>query len=373
MSGGLLKGLFALAALLLAVIPVSAQVRLPVAGQDVPVPRLLATPDPYRVKPASTPLGWNEMRRGGSEDEERFDRGILIMEFVVRADGRTENVKSLIPSRTLDYSRISTRVYEPVVVNGKAHPVLMVEFNQRVFSEDELFKGLTSIARNQRLPAHVRRVAIADLPSLSSSPVRTEAVATVLTSLKADPDEAVRRAADDAANDRRHPLSAGIDVPAPRRIGFAVPGYPAMAWHGGMQGVVPLSIILGPSGRPTSVVPLLKVPVLDEAALEAVYQWRYDPTVINGQPVSVRFTEYVPFFRDERSKYQWSSRTAKDTDAPQVARLAAIDSLSKIATTRRDGVRNVLERLIADEDGVVAAEARRQLERLQGDDAPRRN
>jgi hypothetical protein len=47
--------------------------------------------------------------------------------------------------------------------------------------------------------------------------------------------------------------------------------------------------------------------------------------------------------------------------------------LSKIAKTRRDAVRGVLEGLIVDEDGVVAAEARRQLERLQGDGAPRRN
>jgi protein TonB len=368
-----MKGLFALAALLLGVGHVSAQGRLPVAGQDVPVPRLLATPNPYRVEPASTPLGWNELQRGGGEDEERFDRGILIMEFVVRADGRTESVKSLLPSRTLDYSRVSTRVYEPIVVDGKAQPVLMVEFNQRVFSGDEVLEGLTSVAKDQRLPAHVRRVAIADLPSLSYSPAWRAAVNATLSSLATDRDEAVRRAANDAADEQRPALVAGVDVPAPRRIGFTRPGYPALAWHGGMQGVVPLSIVLGPSGRPTSVVPLLKVPVLDEAALEAVYQWRYDPTVINGRPVSVRFTEYVPFFRDERSTYQWSSRTAKDTDAPQVARLAAIDSLSKIATTRRDVVRGVLEGLIVDEDGVVAAEARRQLERLQGDDARGKN
>jgi TonB family protein len=255
------------------------------------------------------------------------------------------------------------------VVDGAAQPALMVEFNQRVFSEDEVIKGLTSIAKDQRLPARVRRVAIADLPSLSSSAQR-HVVASTLASLESDPDEAVRRAAREAANDRRPPLTVGLDVPAPRRIGFTRPGYPTMAWHAEMQGVVPVSVVLGPSGRPTSVVPLLKTPVLDEAAVEAVYQWRYDQTVVNDRPVSVRFTEFVPFFRDERSQYQWSSKTAKDTDASQVARLAAIDSLYQLAPARHAAVRRVLEDLNLDGDAVVAAEARKRLEEISAD-APR--
>lgn len=353
---------------------VSAQVRLPVAGQDTPVPRLLATPDPWRPVRVSTPLGSFDSGRGYTDDE-RFDRGIWIVEFVIRADGRTEDAKFLRwgPSVTPHVlERIRTRVYEPVVFEGAPRPVLMVEFIQRVFSEDELLSELTSIARDGRLPAYARRMAIADLPSFFVSPAKRDAVTSALASLETDPDETVRRAALDAAGAWRPLLVAGIDVPAPRRIAVQPVGYPAMARAARIQGVVPVSVVVGPSGRPLSVVPVLRVPELDQAAVEAVYQWRYDPTSVAGRAVSVQLTESVSFFVDERGAYEWSSKTATDSRVPQVARLAAIDSLYRLAPARADAVRRVLAGLVIDNDLVVAAEARKRLERI-GPDALRPN
>ena len=49
-----------------------------------------------------------------------------------------------------------------------------------------------------------------------------------------------------------------------------------------------------------TVVLVLRVPELDQAAVEAVYQWRYDPTTVAGRAVSVQLTESVSFFVDER-------------------------------------------------------------------------
>jgi periplasmic protein TonB len=37
------------------------------------------------------------------------------------------------------------------------------------------------------------------------------------------------------------------------------------------------------------------VPMLDEAAIEAVRQWRYEPTLMNGAPVPVAMTVTVNF------------------------------------------------------------------------------
>jgi protein TonB len=37
------------------------------------------------------------------------------------------------------------------------------------------------------------------------------------------------------------------------------------------------------------------IPLLDEAALEAVKQWRYQPTLLNGVPQAVRMTVTVNF------------------------------------------------------------------------------
>jgi periplasmic protein TonB len=40
---------------------------------------------------------------------------------------------------------------------------------------------------------------------------------------------------------------------------------------------------------------LKSVPLLDEAALQAVKEWRYDPTVVNGKPVPIKMTVTVNF------------------------------------------------------------------------------
>ena len=45
----------------------------------------------------------------------------------------------------------------------------------------------------------------------------------------------------------------------------------------------------------SNVAVLRCVDGLDEAAVEAVRQWRYEPTIINGRPVSVVLTDTVRF------------------------------------------------------------------------------
>jgi hypothetical protein len=40
---------------------------------------------------------------------------------------------------------------------------------------------------------------------------------------------------------------------------------------------------------------LKSVPLLDEAALQAVKEWRYDPTLVNGKPVPIKMTVTVNF------------------------------------------------------------------------------
>jgi len=40
------------------------------------------------------------------------------------------------------------------------------------------------------------------------------------------------------------------------------------------------------------------VPLLDQAALDAVRQWEYSPTLLNGVPVSVLVTVKINFTRD---------------------------------------------------------------------------
>ena len=62
-----------------------------------------------------------------------------------------------------------------------------------------------------------------------------------------------------------------------------------------MQGVVILEATIGPTGTVTDVNVLRSVPLLDEAAVAAVRQWQYTPTLLNGVPVPVIMTVTVNF------------------------------------------------------------------------------
>jgi protein TonB len=81
----------------------------------------------------------------------------------------------------------------------------------------------------------------------------------------------------------------------PRRIRDIVPIYPAMARTARVQGVVILEAVIDASGRVESARVLRSIPVLDQAALDAVRQWRFDPARLNNQPVPVVMTVTVNF------------------------------------------------------------------------------
>jgi protein TonB len=91
------------------------------------------------------------------------------------------------------------------------------------------------------------------------------------------------------------PIRIGGDVKAPTQISKVQPIYPAAAQAAGVQGVVILEAVIAADGGVTDVRVLRSLPMLDEAAVNAVKQWRYTPTVLNGTPVPVIMTVTVSF------------------------------------------------------------------------------
>jgi len=87
----------------------------------------------------------------------------------------------------------------------------------------------------------------------------------------------------------------GVDIRPPTRIVNVNAIYPEEAKAAGIQGVVVMRITIGEDGSVTNVVVLRSVPMLDEAAIESVLQWRYQPTLLNGVPVEVEMTATVNF------------------------------------------------------------------------------
>jgi protein TonB len=91
------------------------------------------------------------------------------------------------------------------------------------------------------------------------------------------------------------PVRVGSGIRMPVRIVDAAPVYPVIARSAHVQGVVILEAVLDASGRADQVRVLRSIPLLDQAAIDAVRQWRYTPTLLNGRPVPVIITVTVNF------------------------------------------------------------------------------
>lgn len=91
------------------------------------------------------------------------------------------------------------------------------------------------------------------------------------------------------------PLRIGGSIKEPRKLKNVSPEYPSIAKQARVQGVVILECNIGAQGKVTEVKVLRSIPLLDNAALTAVRQWEYEPTLLNGTPVPVVMTVTVNF------------------------------------------------------------------------------
>jgi protein TonB len=91
------------------------------------------------------------------------------------------------------------------------------------------------------------------------------------------------------------PLRVGGNVQAARIINRVQPMYPPLARQTRISGTVRLHAIIGKDGTIQSLEVMSGHPLLQQAALDAVRQWRYQPTLLNGDPVDVDTTIDVIF------------------------------------------------------------------------------
>jgi len=88
-------------------------------------------------------------------------------------------------------------------------------------------------------------------------------------------------------------LHAGIE--APRKVHDVMPSYPVLARASGASGVVILEATIDARGDVVAAKVLRSVPMLDQAAVDAVRQWKYTPARLNGEAVAVLITVTVNF------------------------------------------------------------------------------
>jgi protein TonB len=91
------------------------------------------------------------------------------------------------------------------------------------------------------------------------------------------------------------PKRPGGDLKPPARTFYVAPVYPVLARQIHAEGNVILEATIDESGIVRDIHVLRSVPMLDAAAIEAVRQWRYAPTRLNGTPVPILLTVTVSF------------------------------------------------------------------------------
>jgi protein TonB len=84
-------------------------------------------------------------------------------------------------------------------------------------------------------------------------------------------------------------------IKEPKKIREVRPVYPQIAQTAKVQGIVIIEAVIGKDGNVKDAKVLRSVALLDQAALEAVRQWKFSPTLLNGVPVEVVMTVTVNF------------------------------------------------------------------------------
>ncbi|HME59518.1 MAG TPA: energy transducer TonB [Terracidiphilus sp.] len=82
-------------------------------------------------------------------------------------------------------------------------------------------------------------------------------------------------------------VMVGGNVQAARLVNKVQPLYPPLARQTRISGTVKLHAIIGKDGSVQQLQMVSGHPLLVQAALDAVKQWRYQPTLLNGEPVEV--------------------------------------------------------------------------------------
>jgi len=73
------------------------------------------------------------------------------------------------------------------------------------------------------------------------------------------------------------------------------PEYPEQAKRARLQGIVILMVTLDEEGKVADMKVIRGDAAFTDAALAAVRQWKYSPTLVGGEPVPVIATVTVPF------------------------------------------------------------------------------
>jgi TonB family protein len=129
--------------------------------------------------------------------------------------------------------------------------------------------------------------------------------------------------------DSQDKLTGGKPISLPN------PVYPTLARQQGVQGDVVLHVIVGTDGAVKNISVLSGDPLLIQAAMDAVKQWKYEPTLLTGDPVELDTTITVTFKLDENGPdRQMTTREGSPASSASPGASSGVDPLLKADVLR---------------------------------------
>jgi protein TonB len=93
------------------------------------------------------------------------------------------------------------------------------------------------------------------------------------------------------------PIVIGGHVAEPRLVYRALPVYPANAKQAGVQGDVVIKTTIDQKGSVVDMHVVSGPMILRPAALDALRRWKYEPSKLDGQAISVQMLVTIKFSR----------------------------------------------------------------------------
>jgi TonB family protein len=208
--------------------------------------------------------------------------GAVVVEATTDLYGRVAAVKVLRSIPLLDQAAIDAVkqwVYEPMVVDGKPRPVVFTVTLQFNLDDEKkphvggvvggVYGGVEGGVSKGVEGGVEGGVKGGVAGGVSSSPELDKFAAGAVRAIK--------------------------DVKPPKLVKEVPSVYPEIARQSLVQGVVILAVKTDETGKVADVMVLRSIPLLDQAAIDAVRQWVYEPLIIEGKAVPVVFTVTVRF------------------------------------------------------------------------------
>lgn len=197
-----------------------------------------------------------------------------------RAEYVADGLQAATSALALDPDYVEALIYKNLLLRSKAEITADPVENRRLIVEADALRARAVELRKAQSPARTRAM---------------EAKVFAGATAQAPPPPPPPPPPPLAPVDGIMPLRVGGNIAPPAKIHHVAPEYPPIAKAAGVQGVVVLDVVVDTAGAVRDGRILRSIPLLDQAALDAVKQWRFQPTLVNGQAMPISLTVTIDF------------------------------------------------------------------------------